>query len=67
MFDVPLLRDIGLMTCKTRHGRYKGWYEPEDKYADTGNWKLFVSTGMGNSKGFNYRINAEPEVVMFTL
>jgi len=67
MFDVPVLRHIGLMACKTRYGRYKGWYRPEGSYENTGNWKLYVSTGMGNSRDLAYRINAEPEVVLLTL
>ena len=50
MFDIPLLRHIGLRECSTIHGRYKGWYGPEGKYAQTGDWRLYVSTGMGNSK-----------------
>jgi predicted MPP superfamily phosphohydrolase len=66
MLDVPLLRHIGLMGCKTHYGRYKGWYWP-DKQNHTGNWKLYVSTGMGNSRGLEYRVNAQPEVLMFTL
>jgi predicted MPP superfamily phosphohydrolase len=26
MFDLAILRHIGLMACKTQYGRYKGWY-----------------------------------------
>jgi len=67
MFDIPFFRRIGLRVCNTGHGRYKGWYGPEGKYAQTGDWRLYVSTGMGNSKWLGYRINAHPEVVLFTL
>ena len=64
MLNIPILRDIGLYGCKTQFGRYKGWYGPEGKYTTTGNWKLYVSTGMGNSPGCDYRLNASPEVVL---
>jgi predicted MPP superfamily phosphohydrolase len=64
MLDMPLLRNMGLYACKTQFGRYKGWYGPEGKYTTTGNWKLYVSTGMGNSPGCDYRLNASPEVVL---
>ncbi len=67
MFDVAGIRKLGLWVCKTSFGRYKGWYEPEGKYKDTGNWKLYVSSGMGNSPGFDLRSNAQPEVVLFHL
>lgn len=67
MFDIPYLRKLGLWVCKTSFGRYKGWYWSEGKYANTGNWKMYVSTGMGNSPGFDFRMNADPEVVLFTL
>lgn len=67
MVDLPLLRKIGLMASRTAFTRYKGWYWPEGKYSETGNWKLYVSTGMGNSPGFDFRMNADPEVVLFTL
>lgn len=67
MVDLPLLRKIGLMASRTAFTRYKWWYWPEGKYAETGNWKLYVSTGMGNSPGFDFRMNADPEVVLFTL
>lgn len=26
MFDIAVFRELGLMTCKTQHRRYKGWY-----------------------------------------
>lgn len=67
MLNIPILRQLSLLGCKTRFGRYKGWYWPERKYSDTGNWQLYVSTGMGNSIGCDYRIHADPEVVLFTL
>ncbi len=67
MFDIPFFRKLGLFICNTGFGRYKGWYYPQGKYAQTGNWKLYVSTGMGNSPGFDFRMNADPEVVLFTL
>ncbi len=67
MCDVPYLRHLGLGLCKTSFGRYKGWYQPEGKYEETGNWKMYVSTGMGNSPGFDMRMNAHPEVILFTL
>lgn len=66
MFDIPFFRKLGLWVCKTSFGRYKGWYWPEGKYENTGNWKMYVSTGMGNSPGFDFRMNADPEVVLFT-
>lgn len=65
--NLPIIRHGALRVCKTRYGRYKGWYSPKGKFADTGNWRLYVSTGMGNSPGFDFRINAEQEVVLFTL
>lgn len=67
MIDLSFLRKIWLMASRTSFSRYRGWYWPEGKYADTGNWKMYVSTGMGNSPGFDLRINADPEVVLFTL
>ena len=65
--DLPVIRRGALRVCKTRFKRYKWWYGPKGKYAHTGNWKLYVSTGMGNGPGFDFRINAHPEVVLFTL
>ena len=65
--DIPFFRKLGLMACKTRFGRYKGWYGPAKKYAHTGSWKMYVSTGMGNSPDMDIRMNADPEVVLFTL
>lgn len=65
--NIRFIRKIFLTICNTRFKRYKGWYHPEWKYQDTGNWQLYVSTGMGNSPGYNYRINADPEMVLFTL
>lgn len=65
--DLPVIRRGALRMCKTRFKRYKGWYGPKGKYAQTGNWKLYVSTGMGNGPGFDFRLNAHPEVVLFTL
>ena len=65
--DFPFLRHSALRVSKTRFGRYKGWYHPSGKYAQTGNWTLYVSTGMGNGPGFDFRLNAQPEVVLFTL
>jgi predicted MPP superfamily phosphohydrolase len=67
MFDIPYLRHFGLKACNTSFGRYKGWYWPQGKYENTGNWKMYVSTGMGNSPGCDFRMNADPEVVLFTL
>lgn len=67
MVDLPFLRKIGLLASRTAFTRYKWWYWPEGKYSETGNWKLYVSTGMGNSPGFDFRMNADPEVVLFTL
>ena len=65
--NLPLIRRGALRVCKTRFKRYKGWYGPKGKYAETGNWKLYVSTGMGNGPGFDFRLNAHPEVVLFTI
>lgn len=65
--DLPVIRRGALRVCKTKFKRYKGWYGPKGKYAQTGNWKLYVSTGMGNGPGFDFRLNAHPEVVLFTL
>lgn len=65
--DIPLLRRASLRVCKIKFKRYKGWYGPKGKYAQTWNWKLYVSTGMGNGPGFDFRLNAHPEVVLFTL
>lgn len=64
--NIPIIRHGALRVCKTKFGRYKGWYGPKGKYAHTGNWQLYVSTGMGNSPGFDFRINARQEVVLFT-
>lgn len=66
-FDLPLIRYGALRVCKTLYGRYKGWYGPKGKYAHTGNWKLYVSTGMGNIPRFDFRLNAHPEIVLFTI
>ena len=65
--NLPIIRHGALRVCKTQYGRYMGWYGPKGKYAHTGNWQLYVSTGMGNSPGFDFRINARQEVVLFTL
>lgn len=65
--NLPIIRHGALRVCKTKYGRYMGWYGPKGKYVDTGNWQLYVSTGMGNSPGFDFRINARQEVILFTL
>lgn len=65
--DFHVLRELSSLVSSTRFHRYKGWYFPEGKYAHTGNWKMYVSTGMGNSPGCDVRLNADPEVVLFTL
>ncbi len=64
--NLPVFRRGALHVSKTRFKRYKGWYGPKGKYAETGNWKLYVSTGMGNGPGFDFRLNAHPEVVLLT-
>jgi predicted MPP superfamily phosphohydrolase len=65
--DLPFIRRLDLWLCHTIFNRYKWWYTPDAKNSDTGNWKLYVSTGMGSAPGFDFRINAKPEVVLFTL
>lgn len=65
--NLPVIRRGAFFISKTRFKRYKGWYGPKGKYAQTGDWKLYVSTGMGNCPGFDFRLNAHPEVVLFTL
>jgi predicted MPP superfamily phosphohydrolase len=65
--NLPVIRHGALRVCSTKYGRYMGWYGPKGKYSDTGNWQLYVSTGMGNSPGYDFRINARQEVILFTL
>lgn len=67
MVDLPLARKIWLWVCGVQHGRYKGWYSPEWDAAESGDWKMYVSTGIGNSPYHALRLNAEPEVVCFQL
>jgi predicted MPP superfamily phosphohydrolase len=67
MVDIPLARSVWLLVCGVEHGRYKGWYGPEWDSADTGDWQMYVSTGVGNSPYHALRLNAEPEVVCFQL
>lgn len=67
MVDLPVARSVWLEVCGVEHGRYKGWYGPEWDSADTGDWQMYVSTGIGNSPYHALRLNAEPEVVCFHL
>lgn len=67
MIDLPIMRDIGLSVCHLEFGRYKGWYYPEGENLGTGDWSMYVSTGIGNSPYHALRMNAPPEVVCFQI
>lgn len=67
MFNVPGLRGISLAACSLEFNRFNGVHIPSWEYADTGEWALRISNGMGNSPYRALRLKASPEVICFQL